>query len=123
MAGSHGKRARFEIDLLDAEDPFEVDDGNRIHLVKHLPEDDRGKPVAVNFDDILDVYLYGDPSYFEASEDGEADWLMVGLVPGLTICVPLAPPNTGDARRCRPIGVYKPSEEDRRRYERGETDG
>lgn len=120
---SDGKRARFEIGLLDSEEPFEIDDGNRIHLHKHLPEDSRGRPVAVGPDDILEVYLYGDPSYFEADEGGEADWLMVGRVPGLVICVPLAPPNSGDARECRPIGVYTPSAEDRRRYERGESDG
>jgi hypothetical protein len=59
----------------------------------------------------------------EAREDGEADWLMVGMVPGLTVCVPLAPPRSGDARMCRPIGIYSPSAEDRRRYLRGETDG
>jgi hypothetical protein len=47
---------------------------------------------------------------------------MVGMVPGLTVCVPLAPPNHGDARRCRPIGIYKTSEADKSRYLRGDTD-
>jgi hypothetical protein len=28
-----GKRVRFEWRLLDAEDPFEIDDGNRLRLV------------------------------------------------------------------------------------------
>lgn len=122
MEGAVGKRERFDPDLLDAEDPFEIDGGNRVHLVKHLPGDDLGKPVAVDPEDVLDVYLYGDPAFFEAKEDGAADWLMVGMLPGLVICVPLAPPNSGDARRCRPIGIYKPSEEDRFRYLRGEAD-
>lgn len=57
--------------------------------------------MAVGPEDLLDVYPYGEPSFFEADEDGPADWLMVGMVPGLTVCVPLAPPNHGDARRCR----------------------
>jgi hypothetical protein len=122
MTGGPGKRVRFDWRLLDTEDPFEIDDGNRPHLFKHLPTDGRGRPVAVGPDDILDIYLYGDPSFYEASEDGPADWLMVGMVPGLTICVPLAPPNHGDARRCRPIGIYKTSEADRIRYLRGDTD-
>jgi len=30
-------RDRFEIDLLDPDDPFEIDDQNRPHLYKHLP--------------------------------------------------------------------------------------
>jgi hypothetical protein len=51
-----------------------------------------------------------------------ADWLMVGMVPGLIICVPIAPPNSGDVRFCRPIGIYKPSVEDKNRYLRGEDD-
>jgi hypothetical protein len=70
--------------------------------------------------DILDAYLYGDPTFYEAVEEGAADWLMVGSVPGLVICVPLAPPRSGDVRRCRPIGIYQPSAKDRIRYLRGE---
>jgi hypothetical protein len=122
MEGKQGKRVRFDLRLLDDEDPFEIDDGNRPHLFKHLPTDSRGRLVAVSPEDVLDVYLYGDPSFFEAKEDGSADWLMVGTVPGLTICVPLAPPNSGDVRRCRPIGIYKTSEADRIRYQRGDVD-
>jgi hypothetical protein len=113
---------RFDIDLLDSENPFEIDEGNRPHLHKHLPEDDRGRPVLVGPSDILDVYLDGDPSYFEGSAAGAADWLMVGMVPGLVICVPLTPPNSGDVRYCRPIGIYKPSGADKRRYLRGDDD-
>jgi hypothetical protein len=122
MVEERGHRVRFDFRLLDAEDPFEIDDGNRPHLFKHLPVDGRGRPVAVGLEDILDVYLYGDPLFFEANEGGSADWLMVGIVPGLTICVPLAPPNGGDVGRCRPIGIYKASEADRIRYLRGDTD-
>jgi len=93
-----------------------------MHLFKHLPDDDHGRPVAVGPEDILDAYIYGDPAFYPADEYGEADWLMVGMVPGLVILVPIAPPDSGDARFCRPIGIYKPSVEDRNRYLRGEDD-
>ena len=116
MAGTSRNRVRLDLDLLDPEDPFEVDDGNRVHLMKHLPSDDNGRPVAVGPQDILDLYLYGDPDYYPADEGGQADWLMVGMVPGTVLCVPLAPPNSGDARFCRPIGIYTPSVQDRKRY-------
>lgn len=122
MALGAGKPSRFNPDLLDAENPFEIDDSNRVHLFKHLLEDRHGRYVAVGPDDVLDAYLFGDPAFYEAGEEGAADWLMVGAVPGLVICVPLAPPNSGDVRMCRPIGIYKPSEEDRLRYQRGDED-
>jgi hypothetical protein len=122
ISGASGERERLDPDLLDLENPFEIDDGNRKHLHKHLPEDDHGRPVAVGPEDILDAYIYGDPNFFPADECGVADWLMVGMVPGLVICVPIAPPDSGDARFCRPIGIYKPSVEDRNRYLRGEND-
>jgi len=122
MPGGPGERERLDIDLLDPENPFEIDDGNRVHLMKHLPEDDQGRPVAVGPEDVLDAYIYGDPVFYPANEYGAADWLMVGMVPGLVICVPIAPPNNGDPRFCRPIGIYKPSVEDRDRYLRGEND-
>jgi hypothetical protein len=54
-------RSRFDIDLLDPDNPFEIDDGNRPHLYKHLPVAD-GRHVSVGVEDILDVYLYGDPN-------------------------------------------------------------
>jgi hypothetical protein len=116
------ERQRFDFDLLDPEDPFEIDEGNRPHLYKHLPQDDSGQLVAVGPEDILDAYIYGDSRYYEAKEGGQADWLMIGSVPGLVIIVPLAPPNSGDVRSCRPIGIYKPSVEQKNRYLRGEVD-
>jgi hypothetical protein len=33
-------RARFDPELLDPDDPFEIDDGNRPHLAKHSPHTD-----------------------------------------------------------------------------------
>ena len=73
------KHVRLDLDLLDPEDPFEIDGGNRVHMIKHLPSDDAGKPVAVGPEDVLDLYLYGDPDYYPAKEDGPADWLMIGM--------------------------------------------
>jgi hypothetical protein len=122
MAASISRRLRLDIGLLDPENPFEIDDGNRVHLMKHLLTDDRGRQIPVGPEDILDAYLYGDPDYYEADEGGQADWLMVGMIPELVLTVPIAPPNSGDARYCRPIGLYKPSVADRNRYLRGQAD-
>jgi hypothetical protein len=92
-----GPRSRFDPDLLDANDPFEIDFRNRSHLYKHpFSEDD------------LDDIWHDDPRIFEARWDGEADWLLVAQVPGGDfLCCPLAPPRSGDPRRCRPIGLYR----------------
>lgn len=35
-----------------------------------------------------------------------AHWLMVAEIEGRVLVVPLAPPDSGDTRRCRPIGCY-----------------
>ena len=35
-----------------------------------------------------------------------ARWLMVAQVSGAVLVVPLAPPDSGDPTRCRPIGCY-----------------
>jgi hypothetical protein len=103
-----GRRERFDPNLLDLEDPFEIDDANRPHLYSHA-----------NFseDDILDVWS-SDWRFFPAGEDGDADWFIVARVPGrLCLCVPVAPPRSGDHRRCRPIGVYRASVNLERMYD------
>lgn len=76
--------------------------------------------VTVGVDVLLDMYIYGDPAFYEAKEDGAADWLMLGQVPGLVLCVPLAPPDSGLPTKCRPIGIYTPARDDRHRYLKGE---
>lgn len=113
-------RGRFNLDLLDDEDPFEFDERNLPHLFKHLLTDDTGRSIAVGPPDIVDAFLYGDPSFYDAADDGDADWLMLGQVPGLVIEVPLAPSNSGNYSQCRPIGLYAPNRADRLRYLRGE---
>jgi hypothetical protein len=108
-------RGRFDINLLDPDDPFEIDDGNRPHLYKHLPVV-AGKPITVGVEDLYDVYTFGNPLFYPAREDGAADWLMIGKVPGLILVVPLAPPSTFNPAQCRPIGLYTATDRERRRY-------
>lgn len=108
-------RKRFNLDLLDPDDPFEIDDGNRPHVYKHLPTE-AGRSIAVGVEDIYDVYIADLPIYYEGQEEAPADWLMVGEVPALVLIVPLAPPNSGDKTRCRPIGLYSAGANARTKY-------
>jgi len=111
-------RARFDIDRLDPDDPFEIDERNLPHLYKHLPIRE-GRHVPVGVEDLKDMYVVGDPIFEPASEDGRADWIMIGEVPGLVLVVPLASSRSGDPRQCRPIGIYAATEAERRRYLEG----
>lgn len=83
----------FDIDLLDSDDPFEIDE-QAAHLFKHAT---RGTA------DIYEVWQ-GDPLFYPAIPP--AHWLMVAEVAGRVLVVPLAPPDSGDPSRCRPIGCY-----------------
>ncbi len=85
---------RFDPDLLDERDPFEVD-SQAAHLHKHL-----GLGIA----DIEEVWE-SDPLFYPAKPP--AHWLMVAEVAGRVLMVPLAPARSGDVRRCRPIGCYE----------------
>lgn len=86
----------FDLDALDPEDPFELDAGNRPHLAKHERFSEA---------DLLDIFY--DAVYYPASPEGKADWLMVGQPPGEDpLVVPLAPSNSGDPTKARPIGLY-----------------
>lgn len=87
-------RSRFDVEDLDEEDPFEVDD-QLIHLYKHA---------GMDLYDIYEVWT-DDPLFYPAAEDGPADWLMVGQVPGDILVVPLMRGSRLD--KARPIGVYK----------------
>ena len=49
--------------------------------------------------------------FYEADEDGPADWRMVGEATGTALTVPLVPPRSGLANKCRPIGLYQASAE------------
>ncbi|MEX0698525.1 MAG: hypothetical protein WD354_02225 [Acidimicrobiia bacterium] len=102
-------RVRFDPTLLDASEPFEIDT-QLSHLFKHA---------GLSVDDVYDVF-FGRPLFYPAKEDGPADWLMVGEVPGgVVLCVPLAPSRTGRPDVARPIGVYQASRRLKDRYLQG----
>lgn len=88
-----GVDARFGLDALDEDDPFEIDD-QASHLFKHAP---------FGTDDVYEVWR-SDPLFYPAMPP--ADWLMVVEIDGRVLVVPLAPPDSGDPSRCRPIGCY-----------------
>ncbi len=68
---------RFDPDLLDAEDPFEID-AQAAHLFKHP---------YLGIDDILDVWS-SDPLFYPAVPP--AHWLMCAEIAGRVLVVPLA---------------------------------
>jgi hypothetical protein len=86
----------FDLDTLDEEDPFEID-AQAAHLFKHP---------RLGSDDIYEVWR-SDAVFYPALPP--AHWLMVSEVSGRVLVVPLAPSNSGDARRCTPIGCYEAS--------------
>ncbi len=98
---------RLDLALLDREDPFEVDDDNRPHLFKHA---------FCDAEDIYDGYIDGDPVYVKADTEGNADWLMIAMIPGAIITVPLSKPKSGDPSKCRPIGLYFASHSEQQQY-------
>ena len=68
----------FDLDLLDEEDPFEID-AQAAHLFKHP---------RLGIEDIRDVWA-SDPMFYPAKPP--AHWLMVAEVDGTVLMVPLAP--------------------------------
>ena len=93
----------LDIDLLDEDDPFEVD-RQAAHLLKHP---------RLGIDDVYEVWR-SDPLFYPAKPP--AHWLMVAEIAGRVLVVPLAPPDSGDASRCRPIGCYVAAEHLATRY-------
>ena len=84
------------MDLLDPDDPFEID-VQRAHLSKH---------VGLGVDDVHEVWR-SDPFFYQAQPP--ADWLMVAEVSGRVLLVPIAPSRYGFPNKCRPIGCYPAS--------------
>lgn len=87
----------FDLDLLDDDDPFEVD-AQSAHLFKHP---------RLGLADIREMWV-SDPLFYPARPP--AHWLMVAEIAGRVLVAPLAPARTGDIRKCRPIGCYQASE-------------
>ncbi len=97
-------------------DPFEVDDDNRPHLFKHM-FDAAGQAIHIGLPDILDLYVWDAVRYYPADLSlGDAHWLMIGEVEGQIVTIPLAPPKSGDSRKCRPIGLYPAGQNERVQY-------
>jgi hypothetical protein len=94
---------RFDIVLLDDEDPVEVDE-QAAHLFKHA---------ALGIDDVYDVWR-SEPLFYPARSP--AHWLMVSEAGGRVLVVPLAPPDSGGPTKCRPIGCYEAAEHLARRH-------
>lgn len=94
---------RFDVDRLDDDWPFEID-RQASHLFKH-PQ--------LGVDDIGDVWA-SEPLFYPAKPP--AHWLMVAEVAGDVLAVPLAPSNSGDPTRCRPIGCYVAADRLARHY-------
>jgi hypothetical protein len=93
----------LDVDLLDDENPFEVD-VQAAHLFKHP---------HLGLDDVLDVWE-NDPLFYPARPP--AHWLMVAEIAGEVLVVPIAPSRSGDPRSCRPIGCYVASQHLADRY-------
>ena len=96
--------SRIDIDLLDPEDPFEIDATNLPHLYKHSFTQD-GRALRLGVDEMLDYFGLGAVLYFPA-ERLPAHWIMTFEVEGVVVAVPLAPPRSHNPEKCRPIGIY-----------------
>lgn len=94
---------RFDLDTLDDLDPFEFD-AQLAHLFKHP---------YLGVDDVRDVWM-SDPLFYPAKPP--AHWLMVSEVAGRVLVVPVAPSDSGDPTKCRPIGCYEAAEHLARQY-------
>jgi hypothetical protein len=86
----------FDPDALDGTEPFEID-AQAAHLFKHP---------RLGIDDIYELWE-SDPLFYPARPP--AHWLMVSEVAGRVLVVPLAPANSRDAQKCRPLGCYEAS--------------
>jgi len=110
---------RFDVDLLDPEDPFELDADNWPHLYKHSFVRPDGRALRIELPDIIDLLASGACLFYPADlAIGQAHWLLLGEIEGLVLTVPLAPPRSGDPTKCRPIGLYEASKAEQDAYRR-----
>jgi len=101
------RRSRFDPSLLDPESPFEIDERTGHTSPSMLRTRKRI---------LLDAWADPGAIFLPAAADGPADWLFVASIPGDMIQAPLAPPDSGDPAKCRPIGLYRATQEQGRRY-------
>lgn len=86
----------FDVQALDPEDPFELDDVNSPHLAKHAGCDP----------ELLYSLWAGERRYFRAAH-GPADWFLVAEVGGLVYNAVLMPSEYSGSTKCRPIGLME----------------
>jgi hypothetical protein len=86
----------FDIDALDDEDPFEIDDRNAPHLAKYEGCDS----------ELLYSMWAEDPQFHEAKHL-PAHWYMVASVAGTVYCATLMPSQYSGHGKCRPIGLME----------------
>ena len=91
----HVAEEMFDVDLLDEEDPFDVD-AQAAHLFKHP---------RLGIEDIREVWA-SDPMFYPAKPP--AHWLMVAEVDGTVLMVPLPLPATATPNDAAPSAATKP---------------
>jgi len=84
----------FDPDLLDDDDPFEIDEGNLPHLVGH----------GFGLTDLWELWE-GTP-YWSEDEQHPGRLKLHGPIPGDYLVVPCAASSSGDVHRCRPITIF-----------------
>jgi len=62
------ERERFDPDRLNPEEPFEIDERNRPHLYKHMPNLE-GRSVRVGEEDLLDLWIADEPRALSRRND------------------------------------------------------
>ena len=85
----------FDLDLLDEEDPFEID-AQAAHLFKHP---------RLGIEDIREVWA-SDPMFYPAKPPPH--WLMVAEVDGTVLMAPLAPARDGTPNDAAPSLLRSP---------------
>ena len=113
---------RLNVDLLDSDEPFEIDQDNAPHLAKHLLMVD-GKSVRVSIDDVSELFTWGAVRFYEGDPArGPAHWLIVCRIEDVVVTVPIVPAANGDPSKCRPIGLFETTGKDRDAYLKDEGD-
>ena len=78
----------------------------RLYYTRGVPNEPPtcSKHAPLGIDDIHEVWE-ADPLFYPAIPP--AHWLMVAEVAGRVLVVPLAPPDSDNPAKCRPIGCYE----------------